>query len=138
MLTKEDVPSQWRRFVTRHGHAYLFISPFFLLFTVFLLFPILFSFLLSFQRWNGILSAQWVGLANYQKALSDPLFLRALANTAVFAFFSVTMTTVGALVMALTLNSVQTLRTFFRGVFFLPSVVSLVVVSVVWKIFLNS
>jgi ABC-type sugar transport system permease subunit len=128
----------WVRFLAQYGHAYLFISPFFVLFTIFLLFPILYSFYLSFHAWNGILEPRWVGLANYWRALNDAQFLRALANTALFTGISVTLTTAGALAMALMLNSVRTLRTFFRGVFFLPSIVSLVVVSIVWKILLNS
>lgn len=122
----------------RHRHPYLFITPFFLLFFVFLLFPIGYSFYLSFHQWNGILPARFIGASNYGKVFFDEQLLQAAANTLVFSFFSVTLTTILALLLAMMLNSVRTFRGFFRSVFFLPSVVSLVVVGIVWKILLNS
>ena len=63
---------------------YIFISPFFILFAVFSLFPLLFSIYLSFNQWeaaSGVEAMQWVGLDNYKYALSDPWFLRSLGNT---------------------------------------------------------
>jgi len=103
-----------------------------------MLLPIGFSLLLSLQRWNGIMAAEFVGLSHYRKALSDPGLLNALKNTAIFALLTVTISTVTGLGLALFLNTVRVMKRFYRGVFFVPSIISLVVVSLVWKLLLNS
>jgi len=127
----------WRE-MRRNRNAYLFIAPFFLVFFCFMLFPIVFSFLLSFQRWNGIMAADFVGLRNYREAVRDPGFHHALLNTAVFTALTVLISTALGLFLALFLNTVRVFKRFFRGVFFVPAIVSLVVVSLVWKLILNS
>ena len=127
----------WRE-VVRNRNAYLFIAPFYLLFTCFMLFPIVFSLYLSFFRWNGITAMQPVGLAQYRDALTDHGLLNALRNTVVYALLTVTLSTAFGLFFALFLNSVRIFKRFYRGVFFIPSIVSLVVVSLIWKLMLNS
>lgn len=129
---------QWWKTLKRHRNAYLFIAPFYVLFCVFLLFPIGFSFWLSFQKWNGIMPPVYVGGANYLGLLRDHMFWRALSNTMIFTVFTVTVSSVIAILLAVFLNAVRVLRHFFRGVFFLPAIVSLVVISLVWKLILNS
>ena len=62
-------------------YAYLFISPFFLLFLVFQLYPMLWSFVLSFYKWNGISPKTFVGLQNYAAILKDGMFWDAMLNT---------------------------------------------------------
>jgi ABC-type sugar transport system permease subunit len=122
----------------RNRNAYLFILPFYLMFLAFMLFPIGFSFVLSFQRWNGIMAANFVGLENYRQALRDPGFHNALLNTFIFAALTVVVSTALGLAMALFLNTVRVMKRFYRGIFFVPAIVSLVVVSLVWKLILNS
>ena len=129
--------SVWREMV-RNRNAYLFIAPFFAMFAGFMLLPIVFSFFLSFQRWNGIMSARFAGLANYRQAFTDPGLLNALQNTVIFCVLTVTMSTVLGMGLALFLNSVRILKRFYRAIFFVPAIVSLVVVSLVWKLILNS
>ena len=63
----------WGAEIWRHRHFYLFISPFFLLFAVFGLYPLLFSLYLSFVKWDGLTPMQWVGLANFRAMLDDEL-----------------------------------------------------------------
>lgn len=127
----------WRE-MKRNRNAYLFISPFYLMFVLFLLGPILYSFVLSFQHWNGIMEPRWVGLRNYRFALNDKGFLNALRNTALFTGLTVLFSTYVSLALALFLNAVTVLKRFYRAVFFVPAIVSLVVVSLVWKLILNS
>lgn len=103
-----------------------------------MLFPIAFSFALSFQRWNGIMSARFVGLANYVAILSDSGFFNALINTAIFTGLTVIISLLLSLALALFLNTVRIFKRFYRAVFFVPAIVSLVVVSLVWKLILNS
>lgn len=124
--------------VRRNRQAYLFISPYYVIFMVFLLFPIGFSFVLSFQKWNGIMAADFVGLENYRTALRDPGFHNALLNTVLFTALTVIISTGLGLGLALFLNTVRVFKRFYRAVFFIPAIVSLVVVSLVWKLILNS
>ncbi|MFA6072323.1 MAG: sugar ABC transporter permease, partial [Janthinobacterium sp.] len=80
-----------KRYNMKQWAPYIFISPFFILFAVFSLFPLLFSIYLSFNQWeaaSGVEAMQWVGLDNYKYALSDPWFLRSLGNTVWLALAS--------------------------------------------------
>lgn len=126
------------RELRRSRNAYLFISPFYIMFLAFMVFPIAFSFLLSFQSWNGIMEPEFTGLANYREALSDPGFHNALGNTAMFTVLTVLISLMVSLALALFLNTVRVFKRFYRAVFFVPAIVSLVVVSLVWKLILNS
>ncbi len=67
---------------------YLFISPFYLLFLVFGLFPILFSFYLSFHSWSGLGEMTFVGLAQFRYLLTEPDFWQAVGNTFAIWFIS--------------------------------------------------
>ncbi len=127
----------WRE-MRRKKNAYLFISPFYLMFLAFMLFPIAFSFVLSFQNWNGIMAARFTGLANYREAFRDPGFHNALINTGIFTVLTVAIATALGLGLALFLNTVRVFKRFYRAIFFVPAIVSLVVVSLVWKLILNS
>jgi ABC-type sugar transport system permease subunit len=127
----------WRE-IARKRNAYLFIAPFYIIFIVFMVYPIGYSLWLSFYNYNGIMAPQFVGWRNYLHALQDEGFRRALANTAVFTVLTVICSSVIAIFLALFLNQVRFLRQFYRGLFFVPAIVSLVVVSLVWKLMLNS
>ncbi|MFN3331603.1 MAG: carbohydrate ABC transporter permease, partial [Caldilinea sp.] len=72
--------SLWRE-MRRNWVAYVYISPFFILFAIFGAFPIFYSFVLSFQQWNGISAPQWIGFENYARLLQDRLFWLAMWNT---------------------------------------------------------
>ena len=71
-----------RRRFARHGWPLLFISPFFVLFAVFSLYPIGFSAWLSLHDWSLIGPARWVGLDNYHALLHDTLFWQSMLNAA--------------------------------------------------------
>ena len=127
----------WKALV-RNRNAYLFIAPFYLMFLTFMVFPIAVSFFLSLLRWNGIMAPRFVGLDNYLRAVADPGFHHALLNTIVYSVLTVLLAVSVGLGMALFLNNVRFLKRLYRGIFFLPSIVSLVVVSLLWKLILNS
>ncbi len=130
-------PTLWHE-IKRQRNAYFFIAPFFTVFLLFMVFPIGYSAALSLTRWNGIVEAQFVGLDHYRRAMADENFHRALLNTLIFSALTVTISVVVGLTLALFLNSVRFFQRFFRSVFFIPSVVSLVVVALLWKMILNS
>jgi ABC-type sugar transport system permease subunit len=114
--------------------AYLFISPFYLSFLVFGLFPIAFSFYLAFTRWTPD-EAVWIGFGNIANLLQDNLVHTALFNSlwlmVVIGAIQITL----ALLIAFALNArVVRGREVFRGVFFLPYITSPVVLGLVWGV----
>jgi multiple sugar transport system permease protein len=112
--------------------------PFTLLFLAFTLGPVLASFGMSFtdMRRADIRSpfaVQFVGLDNFIKLVEDPLFRKVTFNTLLYLLLGVPLTMVIALGVAVLLNRVNRLRGFFRVGYYLPTVTSIVAVSVVWK-----
>lgn len=113
---------------------YLFLAPFFLLFGVFWVGPIVASFGYSFTAWRGITPPVFVGLDNYRALWADPRFHRALLNTLLFAAIYVTIANVAALSLAMLLNAAWLkLRRLFRTAFFLPMTISMVVSAVIFQ-----
>jgi multiple sugar transport system permease protein len=120
-----------------------FNAPFVAIFAVFLLIPIVASFVLSFtsfgigniQSWS---TAEFVGLDNYTKLLHDELFLKAVRNTAYFVIVGVPVTVAGALLLAAALNQgIGRLRGLFRVGYYLPVVTSIVAIAVIWRYLLE-
>jgi len=124
--------SRRRRF---EASTLLLLSPWIVSLLLFGLYPFGFSFVLSFYDYSPLnpQAAKFLGLANYGEALKDPLFWTALKNTLVFVFGTIPFTTLLALGLALALQKRFRGRDFFRAGFFLPTVVSIVVISLVWK-----
>jgi ABC-type sugar transport system permease subunit len=117
----------------RKAAPYVFISPFYILFLIFGAFPILFSGFISLTDWRGVHSPNVIGLANYRALFADPSFSRALRNVVIIGLGYQPLFLFLALLFATVLNtrSVQ-FRGFFRTVYFLPTVTSLVVVGLVF------
>ncbi|WP_338872291.1 sugar ABC transporter permease [Spirosoma sp. SC4-14] len=112
---------------------YLLVSPYILHFLVFVAFPVVFSIVLTFHRWNIISPMQYVGLANYEHLLNDRLFWQAVWNTLRFLMVHIPLQIAIALTLAELLN--RTIRgvAFFRAAFFLPVIISGVVVTILWQ-----
>lgn len=117
--------------------AYSFIAPNLLGFAIFTLGPILFSFLLAFMHWDGSNDMTFAGIDNFIKLFDDRIFLISLWNTIVYTVFSVPLTLVVALGIAVLLNQKIAGRNFFRTAMFFPYVASLVAVAVVWNMVFN-
>jgi cellobiose transport system permease protein len=117
----------------RNAWAYVFISPFYALYAVFGLFPLLYGLWLSVQKWDGISPMQWTGLSNYAKLLTDDIWWYAVYNT-IWLFFAATIPQlVIALILAFIINSSYIKgKDFFRAAFFAPNVASSVAVSLVF------
>lgn len=97
------------------------------------IFPIFFSFYLSFYKWSLLRIPEFVGLRNYTKALHDPVFWVSLKNTFYFTGLSISIGIVIALLLALLIHHSPRFKSLFRTGYFLPVVTSMVAVSVVWK-----
>lgn len=117
----------------KHRHFYLFISPFFILFALFGLYPLLFSFYLSFTRWDGLTERTWAGLENFATMLHDEVFVTSLWNTLVIGLMYIPPMFIGAFVFALLLNTAWLkFRGLFRTALFMPVVTPMVVVSIIF------
>lgn len=113
--------------------GYFFCIPYSLHFLVFIAYPLSFSLVLVFHKWDIVSPMKWVGLANFARLSSDLLFFRALLNTLVFLAIHIPLQIAVALFFAELLNSRIRLRGFFRAAYFAPVVVSGVVVTILWQ-----
>ena len=113
--------------------AYSFIAPNFIGFAIFTLGPIVLALLMSFAEWDGSNQMKFVGLQNFVNIFGDDRFLSSLKNTVVYSIFTVPVTLIMALGLAILLNQQIKGRDFFRTVAFFPYVASLVAVAAVWN-----
>lgn len=116
---------------------YLYIVPFFLLFLVFGLYPIISSFYLSLFHGLGLGTKAFYGLGNYAYLLSDPRYLHAFWNTVYWTLASVCVLSPLALLLALALQSMfvrRGWRDLYRIIFFLPIVTSAVIIAVLFSV----
>jgi multiple sugar transport system permease protein len=116
---------------------YLFVSLWIIGFLLFDAGPILASLLISFTNWSALSDPAWIGARNYQKMFGDALFYKALWNSLYFGFGSVGLGMIGAFLLALLLNQKVAGMSFFRTVFYLPSVVSGIAVAILWIMILH-
>jgi len=113
--------------------GYLFISPWIIGFIGLMLGPMLFSLYASFTDYNITSKMNFIGLANYKHMFTvDDMFWTSLWNTLYYVLFSVPITTVGALLLAVLLNQKVKGMKIFRTIFYLPAVLSGVAVYFLW------
>lgn len=126
---------RWRRRLT----PYLFISPFFIGYAIFFLYPVLFAFYLSLFQVVGIGSQpKFIGLSNYVDLINDDLFIKSLLNTSYYALGSIFIIAPAALILGLILYTRWLKgREFFRLLFFSPNITSGVVVAIIFGLVFN-
>jgi multiple sugar transport system permease protein len=113
---------------------YLFISPWLIGFFCLTLGPMLFSLYASFTKWDGVHTPQLIGLTNYVKMFTaDPDFYSTIGRTFAYAAGRVIVGVILALVLASLINQKIFGRTFFRVIFYLPTIVTGVAVYIVWS-----
>ena len=115
-------------------YSYLFIAPTVILFCVFVLIPVIASFFLSFTRYNTFSAPQWVGWDNYRQIFfNDPRFWKALKNTALYVIGVVPLGISISLLLAVAIDQKIRFKNFYKAIFFMPVVISVVAISVIWK-----
>lgn len=135
MAEKVQHKRRFWRDAWRYRHFYLFISPFFLMFAVFGLYPLLFSLYLSFMKWDGLTKPVSVGLENFVTLFSDDMFFTALWNTLIIGCMYVPPMFFFAFIFANILNSKRLhLRGLFRVGVFLPCITPMVVIAIVFSL----
>jgi len=129
-----------RSFRSEKIAPYFFISPFYIIFSIFFLIPTLASFVLAFFKWKGVKPPKFRGWGNYEYLFfKDQNFWEIFQNTIFYSVGSVFITIPLALLLALALNSHSLkLKPFWRLVFFSPIVTSVVAAALTFKMILNS
>lgn len=116
--------------------GYFFIGPQLLGLLAFSLFPLIYAFVLSFMKWDGLGARQFVGLANFRSQLGDQEFRDALVHTVYYTALAVPGSVIISLLVALCVNNVKG-KAIYRVIFFLPTITSSVAVSMLWLWLLN-
>jgi raffinose/stachyose/melibiose transport system permease protein len=114
--------------------GYLYLLPGCFIYCLFLFIPVLQTLQLSFFSWNGLQPKVCVGIKNFITLFSDPIFYRSLVNNLVLVVFIMVLPTLIGLVLAsiIELNRYK-IRKLFEVVLFMPYILSLVVVGVIWR-----
>ena len=133
MTTRPNVPLSKRLVYSDIFWAAVLLCPNLIGFLVFMLFPMVASFGLSFVKWDLLTPAQWYGLGNYRDLIADPTFRKVLWNTIYYTIGSVPIGIVISFFLALALNQKIPFVKAYRAVYFLPVITSMVAVGIVWQ-----
>lgn len=123
------------RWIPQLTRAAVFLLPGLLLFSTFVIGPMIYSFRMSFFDWKIINPelSEWIGLENYMNALGDPILRRAALNTIAYAVVTVPGQIILGLAVAILLNQQIRGRAFFRVIYYLPVISSWVIVSLLFE-----
>jgi multiple sugar transport system permease protein len=127
-----------RRKLLMWRDAFLLIAPFFLLYILFFLFPTIRAIQLSFTDAPLVGKGNFIGFENYRELLGSRDFWRALRNTAYFVLLTVVPNTAVGLVFALMVVRLKRLRSIVLSAFFLPNMLTVSVVTLIWQWILDS
>ena len=129
-----------KRFRSEKAAPYFFISPFYIIFTIFFLIPTIASFILAFYKWKGVKLPKFRGWGNFEYLFfKDQVFWETFYNTVFYSAGRVFITIPLALLLALALNSASLkLKPVWRIIFFSPIVTSVVASALTFKMILNN
>lgn len=126
----------WKRYSSRT--FYLFVSPWILGFVLLTTLPLVYALLMSFTNFNGRTDRwRWVGGRNYAELMHDTDAIASLVRTVAFTALAVPLMVAGGLGLAVLLNRRLKAVGLFRTIFFLPSVVPVVAMAIMWKLIFN-
>jgi multiple sugar transport system permease protein len=120
---------KWRE----QGIAYLFLLPALVIFTLVTWYPILNTILYSFQKVNVAGVQGWVGFSNYARMFGNPVFYKAWQNTISYVLLSLVMGAMVPIFLALMINEMRGLSSFFQTVVYLPTLIPIAVGLIVWR-----
>lgn len=112
---------------------YLFLLPNLLIFSTFVIFPALFGIYISFTEWNVLTSPEFVALQNYIRLFNDSNFWASFRRTLIYVFSTVPLTFLLSLILALILNQKIKARGMFRALFYMPAMLSFIIIGVSWQ-----
>ncbi len=131
-----------KKFKTKYSaenqpYAWLFLLPALSVIAVFNIYPMIRSFIISFQKGN-LFNLKFNGLTNYITVLKDPIYHTALKNTSIYAFLVVPICLIISLAIAWLIFEKIKFKSFFETIFFIPYVTSTIAIGIVFKFLLNS
>lgn len=140
-LKKTEAPAlpaggKIRRFLRQHGWSYAFVLPSMITFSIFVVIPVIWSFVISFQEYSLRRGGTWVGLENYRAAFTTQsgVFVTAIGNTIYYTAITVTANILIALILSSLIQPLtRHAQTFFRAAFYLPAVTSVVIIAITWR-----
>lgn len=119
---------------SNNGIYFMFVLPAIILYTVFMIFPVLIGFFYSLTDWNGLgKQFNFIGFDNYANMFADERMLDSVSFTLRYTFFLVIGILFLSLLLALCLNKALKGKNFFRSIFFFPAVLSPVIVGLMWN-----
>jgi multiple sugar transport system permease protein len=113
--------------------AWLMLAPNIIGFFMFMLVPVVATFVISFFKYDMLTTPKFIGLTNYITMFHDPIVWQVTRNTLVYTLITVPVGMAISLVLAVMLDQNIAFRRFYRAAFFLPSITSMVVVAIVWQ-----
>jgi len=118
---------------------YFFILPAFIIFTIFYIIPFLWVFQLSLFDWDGILPTKtFVGLQNFKEIVTqDPSWWQAMWNAVYITLIALTLQNALAFLLALACDREIKMKNFYRAIFFIPPVLSEIVVGMAWRFIIS-
>lgn len=124
--------------LNKSRYGYLFIAPFFVVFAIFGLYPILYTVFLSFQKWDGLAPLAGIGLKNFQRLVSDKVFYLSLWNTFRIWLMNFLPQMGAALILSalFTFNKIKGMK-FFRAAFYLPNLITAASVGLLFNLLFN-
>jgi raffinose/stachyose/melibiose transport system permease protein len=132
-------PNMWRRLQDFSGSSQmrtclLFLPPAILIFTLFVTWPVVEAAYYSFYNWNGYgAPSKWIGLENFQRVFSDPIFYHSLFNNVLIVLVSAFIQVPLALALALLISDKSRSSIIFRAIFFLPYILGEIVAGLIWR-----
>lgn len=112
---------------------YMFVLPNLLVFGIFIIYPAFYGLYISFNKWDIISKPSFVGLSNFINIFNNPTFLDTLRRTFIYVGISVPLMFTLALVMAIGLDKKIKGRGAFRAIFYMPAMLSFIIIGVSWK-----
>lgn len=113
--------------------AWFMLAPNIIGFFLFMLVPVVATFVLSFTKYDMLTTPQFIGLKNYIDMAKDPIIWEVTKNTVIYTVITVPVGMCFSLLLAVMLDQKIGFRRFYRAAFFLPSITSMVVVAIVWQ-----
>ena len=137
-IPHQSTVSRWRRWLDSDTFtAYLFLAVPMLIFIVIKFYPVFYNIFLSFTNYDLFSPLEFTGLKSYQEIFTQETTLKAIRNTILYTIGTVPLGTALSLVIAYLLNQQIRGRVFFRTMYYLPVITSVVVYSLVWRLILN-
>lgn len=121
--------------IDKGRYGFYFIVPYFIAYIIFSVYPIIYSFVISFEKWDGMSpEATFVGLTNYTNLIHDPIFYQSILNTFIIEGFCIVPQMIVAIFLAVLFNNWRVRgKEFFRAIFYLPNLITPAAVAVLFS-----